>query len=549
MQRRWVKAAIAAAALVIVVFGLIPLLINADSFRPKVEAQLSSSLGRRVTLGHLSFSLFTGSLIAENISVADDAAFAATPFLQARRLHLGIELGQFLFHHQVRITDLTVDSPAIHLIHARNGRWNFSSLGSAATRPSSAPQQESVIPALTVGKIKIKDGSATIASTSAAGRPFVCTDIDLAIQEFSFMKPFPFQLSLKLPGEGAFQLSGTAGPVSQKDASDTPFQATLQLKHFDPVAAGVVEPGQGISMDADFSAQLASDGTKLTSSGKVEASRLQLARTGSLAAQPVDLDYTISDKMDARSGQVSNISIHAGSVAAHVTGSYELGGPAIVLDLHLAAPNLPIDALEQLLPAFGVVLPSGSKLHGGTLSANLAITGPLSAANITGPVEVDNTQLSGFDLGSRIQGINPLGGTSGGTEIQKLSAEVNSSPQSTQLTNIYGSVAKIGTATGSGTVSPSGALDFQMVAKLNSSSPVGAVASGASSALGGLFGKGSSHASNNGIPITITGTASHPTIRANAGAMLKQAVGGLTGGSSGQKKTSPSGMLKGLFGK
>ena len=541
------------AALVFVVFVLIPHFINADALRPKVEAQLSSSLGRKVKLGHLSFSLFTGSLIAENISVADDPDFSAKPFLEARQLQLGIELGQFLFHHQVRITDLNVDSPVIHLIRARNGRWNFSSLGHAASPRHAtahpAQQQESIIPALSVDEVKIKDGSATIASAPAAGKPVLCTDIDLALQQFSFMKPFPFQLSLKLPGDGAFQLSGTAGPVSQKDASDTPFQAAFVLKHFDPVAAGIVESGRGISTSADVNAQLASDGTNLTSSGKIEASRLRLARTGSPAPQPVHLDYTISDKMDARSGQVSDISIHAGSVAAHVTGSYRLAGPAIVLDLHLAAPNLPIDALEQLLPAFGVVLPSGSKLRGGTLSANLAITGPASATDTTGPVEVDNTQLSGFDLGSRIQGIRPFGGTSGGTEIQKLTADLNSSPQSTQLSNISASVPQVGTATGSGTVSPSGALDFQLTARLNSSSVAGTVANGASGALGGLFGKSANHASNNGIPITITGTASHPTIRANASAMLKQATGGLAGSSSGQKKTSPAGMLTGLFGK
>jgi AsmA protein len=549
MQSRWVKVAIVSAALVIVVFGLIPLLINADEFRPQVEAQLSSSLGRKVALGHLSFSLITGSLITENISVSDDPAFAAAPFLEAKSLHLGIELGKFLFHHQVQITDLTVDSPVIHLIHAQNGRWNFSSLGSAAARPESVSQQESIIPSLTVGEVKIKDGSATIFSTPAAGRPFVCTDIELAIQQFSFAKPFPFQLSLKLPGDGAFQLSGTAGPVLQRDASETPFQATLQLKHFDPVAAGVVEPGQGISMVADFSAQLASDGTNLSSAGKIEASRLQLSRTGSPAPQPVNIDYTISDNMDARTGRVSDISILAGSVAAHVNGGYRFAGNAIVLDLHLSAPNLPIDQLEQLLPAFGVVLPSGSKLRGGTLSANLAVTGAASAPVIVGPVELDNTQLSGFDLGSKIQGINPLGGTSGGTQIQKLSAEVNSSSQSTQLSNIYGSVPQIGTATGRGTVSPSGEIDFQLVAKLSGSSVVGTLTNGVTGALGGLFSKGSSHASNSGIPITITGTASNPTIRANVGAILKQDSGGLLGNSSGQKKTSPTGMLKGLFGK
>ena len=56
---------------------------------------------------------------------------------------------------------------------------------------------------------------------------------------------------------------------------------------------------------------------------------------------------------------------------------------------------------------------------------------------IAGPIEIDNTKLAGFDLGSKIQGINPLGGTSGGTQIEKVSVTVNSSPQATSFSNIY----------------------------------------------------------------------------------------------------------------
>jgi len=547
MQRRWIKVAVAAVVLVIVVFAAVPFFIDADTFRPKVQDQLSSSLGRKVELGHLSLSLFTGSLIAENISVADDPAFATTPFLQAKRLKIGIEVGPFLFHRLIRITNLTVDSPEIQLIHSEKGAWNFSSLGGAAASPS--PRQESIFPDLTVGEVKIKSGKATIYSAPAVGKPFVCSEITLSLRQFSFTRSFPFELSLKLPGDGTFKLDGMAGPVSQTDAAKTPFNATLQLKHFDPLAAGLVEPGEGISMLADFNAQLASDGTSLTSTGKIVASKLQLARGGSPAPQPVDVDYAISNNLAERTGRVSDLLIHTGSVAVHVKGGYKSTAQAIVLDLHLSAPDLPIDQLEQLLPTVGVHLPSGSRLKGGTLTTSLTITGPVSATVIGGPVEIDHTQLSGFDLGSRIGGINPLGGTSGGTDIEKLSTELHSSPQSTQFDNIYGSVPKIGTASGSGSVSPSGALDFQLVARFNNATPVGAVVNSGMNVVGSLLGNSSNTAANNGIPLTITGTTSNPSIHANIGSMLKQNAGGLLGGSSGQQKNSTTSVLKGLFGK
>jgi len=110
MKKRWVRAAIAVAALVILVLVSIPFFINADTFRATIENQLSSALGRKVSLGHLSASLLSGGLVADNISIADDPAFSATPFLQAKKLSIGAELVPLLFHRQVRVTSFVVDS-------------------------------------------------------------------------------------------------------------------------------------------------------------------------------------------------------------------------------------------------------------------------------------------------------------------------------------------------------------------------------------------------------------------------------------------------------
>ncbi len=219
-------------------------------------------------------------------------------------------------------------------------------------------------------------------------------------------------------------------------------------------------------------------------------------------------------------------------------------GQTVTLNLHLSAPGLPIDGLEQFLPAVGVKLPSGSSLHGGTLTANLAITGPATAPQIAGPIEIDNTQLAGFDLGSKIEGLTSLGKAengSSGTAIRTLRTDVISTAQSTQLSNISGDVPSIGTATGNGTVSASGALNFQLVAKLSSSGAAGGAAGGALSAVSGMAGNVLHTTASGGIPLTITGTTSSPSIRANVGAMLKQQTGGLIGKNAVGKK-GPAGL-------
>ena len=540
MKRPWVKVAAIVAALFVVVVILIPFLVNADTFRPTLQDQLSSALGRKVTFGHLSFSLLSGSIIADDISIADDPAFSTSPFIGAKSLHIGVHVAALIFSRKVEITRLAVSSPSISLIHAENGKWNFSSLGAASASPSPQSQQQTAIPNLTVGELKIEKGIATVSTNPPTRKPLVYTDINLTVKQFSFLKSFPFDLAAKLPGDGSVELSGTAGPLNQKNAADTPFQASLKVKHFDPIAAGVVDPSQGISMIVDTDAHLASDGTTLTSTGKIHAAKLQLARTGSPAPNPVDIDYTVSDNLESRNGQVSDIAVHTGSVAVHVKGDFQETPQAILLDLHLTAPNLPVDQLEQLLPVVGVQLPSGSSLHGGTLTATLAITGPATTTTLAGPVEIDNTLLAGFDIGSKIQGINPFGGKGGGTQIQTLRTNVNNSPQGTQFTNIYGALPQVGTASGNGTVSPSGALDFKLVAKFSPASGVGAVAgkamgavTGAVGGVGGMVGgflhskakpapsASSTSANSGGIPLTITGTASSPSIHANLLGMFK----------------------------
>ncbi|HKN22455.1 MAG TPA: AsmA family protein [Terracidiphilus sp.] len=545
MKKHWVQAAIAAAALVVIVIVVIPFFVNADTFRPKIQDELSSALGRKVTLGHISLSLFTGSLVAENISIADDPAFSSAPFLQAKELRIGVELGPLIFQHSIQITTFTVDTPSIQLIHAANGTWNFSSLGSSTSQPSA--QQTGAPPSLTVNELKIENGSAALSSVPVAGNPFTCTDVNLTVRQLSFTQSFPFELSLKTAGGGSLSLSGTAGPVAQKDTSLTPFQATLDIKHFDPLAAGAVQPSDGISMVADFNAQVASKDGNLTTTGKATASQLKLARNGTPAPKPVDVNFSLSDNLSSRTGQVNDLAIQTGSVAVHIAGTFRHDGDEAVLNLHLSAPNLPVDQVEQLLPAAGVTLPSGSRLEGGTLTASLAITGPANALTISGPIELDNSQLMGFDLGSKIQGINPISGTSNGTEIQKLRADVNNSPQGTRFSNIDAEVPKIGSATGEGTVSPSEELNFQLNAKIAALSAVGGVVNNGVGAVGGLFGKNSKSESNSGgIPLTITGTASNPSIHAQMGKMLKQAANGIVNNSTAQK---PVKSLKGLFGK
>ena len=546
-KRPLISILVAVVVLLLLAVLLVPLFINANTFRPRLETELSDALGRKVTLGNLSFSVFSGSIVADNVSIADDPSFSSKPFLQAQSLHIGVEVGPLLFHRQLLVTSFVADSPSINLVHNAQGVWNFSNIGSNAASRTQNTQKETTLPNLTVGEMQVVNGTAVVSDLPPTGPPFTYTNLNLTVQQFSFAKAFPFTLTANLPGGGVLDVRGNAGPINEKDASATPLGANISLKHFDPVAAGVVQKSQGFSMLADITAQVTSNGQTLTSNGKIHAANLQLVADGSPAPSPVDITYTLNHNLQTRSGQVNDLGINAGGVIVHVTGTYATQGTQTTLALRVAAPNLPINQVEALLPAAGVRLPSGSRLQGGTLTANLAINGPATAPVISGPVQVDNTRLTGFDLSSKIGGLKPVSGSQGGTQIQTLRANVNSSSQGTRIDNLYTSVPLLGTATGEGTVSPGGGLNFQVLAKLNTNSGVGSQAlAGLNGVGGGAFGQAVSTAAANGIPVHITGTTSNPVIQAdlskllqkNAGNILKQQILG-----NGNNKPNPGDVL------
>jgi len=532
LRKTWVKVAGAIVVLFLLIIFIVPFFVNADTFRPTIEQKISAALGRPVTLGHLSLSLLSGSLVADNVAIADDPAFSPTPFFEAKSLHIGVSTGALIFGHQLHITNFTADSPQIHLISKSDGTWNYASLGGG----KSSGSETSGASGVSIGELKIKDGSVDVSSIPAKGTPFVYDHVDVTVKNLSYTTPMPFELTADLPADGSVKLTGTAGPIAQPNAMYTPLQATVEVKHFDPVAAGVVAPADGISMVADLNAQIGSDGKTLTTTGKVTATHLKLSATGSPAPQPVDADLSMTGDLAARTGQLTDLAIHTGAVAAHVSGTYQMAGDTVSLNLRLSAPGLPVDGLEQLLPAVGVRLPSGSKLEGGTLTANLAVTGTPATLRIAGPVEIDNSRLAGFALAQKIQGLTSAASSSSGnaTDIRKLSAEVVNTPQSTDLSQIDCEVPALGTATGSGTVAASGALDFQLLAKLGSASSGG----GFLNTAGGFL----HTATGNGIPLTISGTTASPSIRLNIGSMVKQQASGLFGKGSNTKSS-----ILGLF--
>jgi AsmA protein len=538
---------IVVAVLLLIAIAL-PFLINVNSFRPKLESELTEALGREVKVGNLSLSILSGSVSAEDLSIADDPGFSKDPFIRAKSLKVGVEVMPLIFSKKLHVTDITLDKPEIALLRDAAGKWNFASLGSKSAATSKPASEPSSTPDLSVSKLDVKDGRLSVNRANSSIKPHVYDNVDISVRDFSPTSQFPFTISADLPAGGTAKLDGKAGPINSSDVAASPIEAQINVKKLDLTASGFVDPSTGIAGIADFDGTLKSDGHVLRTSGTLKADKLKLAVKGTPATQAVGVKYATDYDLQKQSGTLTQGDVSLGKALAKLTGAYQSQGPSTILNMKLNADGMPVDDLQAMLPALGIVLPSGSKLQGGTLSVNVGIAGPVDKLVIAGPIRLSQTKLQGFNLASKMSAISALSGAQTGsdTSIQNLSTDARVAPEGVRTQNINLTIPALGTVTGNGNISPGGALDYKMNASLSGGAVTGLTQ------MAGLGGKGGS------IPFFIQGTTSDPRfmpdVKGMVGSQLKGGLGGALGGLTGGKNpsgdsASPMDALGGLFGK
>ncbi len=526
-MKRILKIAAIAFAVVLAILIAIPFFINVNSFRPKLEATASEALGREVKVGNLSLSLLSGTVTADNISIADDPAFARSPFVTAKSLKVGVELMPLIFSKQLHVTGITLEQPQITMLKTADGKWNFSSLGGNASKKTAPAKSSDSSPTdLSVAKLSVNDGKLIVGKANSKARPHVYDQVHITVTDFSVTSQFPFQLTAKLPSGGSADISGKAGPINSTDAAKTPFSSAVKVNNMDIAASGFIDPASGIAGLASFDGTLNSDGSRAKAIGMFTGNKMQFSPKGSPAPSTVTVKHTVDVDLDKESGNLAQGDVNIGKAVAHLTGTFLTRDETQVLNMKLDAPNMPVEDLQAMLPALGVVLPSGSQLKGGTLSAILNIAGPIDKLVITGPVRLANTKLAGFDMGSKLSALSAFTGKTSSnpdTSIQNFSLTARMAPEGTKADSINLTIPALGIITGAGTVSPAGALSFKMLADLQ-----GGMAGGLTQMAGLGSAKG-------GIPFSIAGTTSKPEfvpdVKALAGGIAGSALQGALGGN------------------
>lgn len=530
-------------AVLIVIAVVLSFAIDANTFKPKLEAELTDALGRPVTVGNLSLSLFSGGVSADNIAIADDPQFSKTPFVQAKSLTVGVEMIPLIFSKTINITELTLNDPQISLVKSENGQtWNFSSVGTktgpspttqTAATPSTTEQKpapSNAVPAnsapasqpnLSVAKLNVNNGRVTISKANSTEPVRVYDKVDIAVKNFSFTNSFPFDVTANLPSAGTLKLTGDAGPINASNAALTPVNAKLNVKKMNLATSGFIDPAAGVGGIADLDGTLTSDGHDAKVNGTLNVSGLKVVQKGAPAGEPVMVTFAVIDNLVKETGEITQGDVAMGKATAHLTGTFDTHGKVTTVDLKLNGDSMPVESLEAMLPAVGVTLPPKATLKSGTLTLATVSKGPVDDLVTTGSVKMQNATLGNFNLGSKLSAISALSGKNTGndTTIQNLSSDFENSPKGTQATNMNLTIPAIGVLTGAGTVSPSNELAFKMKADV----------------------------AGMGVPFGITGTTADPKFTPDVKGLATGLLQNALQGKGNANQQNPVNSVMGLF--
>ncbi|CAM5540512.1 AsmA domain-containing protein OS=Rhodanobacter lindaniclasticus OX=75310 GN=B1991_01045 PE=4 SV=1 [Rhodanobacter lindaniclasticus] len=530
-MKRLLLGLLALVLLVLVVGAGALLLVDANHFRPQIQASLSQALGREVTLGQLHVSIWSGSLDADEIRIGDDPAFGDKPFVTARSLQLGVKLWPLLLHRQVQITSLSLDQPVVRLLQNKAGQWNFAKFGADTAAAPAASASSAPPPAFSVDKLRISDGRIDLQRTAGDTRSY--RKVSLRADHVGLGAAFPFSMSADIAGGGSLQLDGTLGPWDAQNALLTPIDAHLVLHGLDLVGAGLMSSADGVGGVLDIDTRISSAKGVLSSKGGIDARQLKLVASGSPSPQPLRIDYQASYRLLDGTGSIDHSTLGSGGAKLAVDGSFDNRGKVLQLDLNMRGKQLPVDDLQPLLPAFGVVLPKDSRLSGGNVGLDLRARGPLDALVISGPVTLDDSRLAGYSLGAKLGGILSLAGIKApkDTVIRHAAATLKIAPAGIHAEPASADIADLGSFTGKGGMAADGRLDFKMLVKLDQAVTGGEQSAGGllgNSKAGRLLGGVLGGASAQGIGVHVGGTASAPSFKVDPAA-----VAGLLGSGVG----------------
>ena len=248
------------AVLFIGAIFIVPGLVPTDTYRDKMESELSQTMGRDVKItGDIKISTFPVVKIQTGpVSLANPDGFSDNNFVDVQAMSAKVRLLPLL-SKQVEIKGVTFDSPNIRLEKRADGAMNW--MLSDSTEASFRTETTEAGPYKRDGRfteydpaldlLKISDGS-FIYSDAVAGREIKAEKINLDLRAPSLDKPVSLKGDLIVEGLPTSLDAKLDSPLDFMSGIATNFDAKIKTSEGEIDTSGTFKQGEEIAFDANF---------------------------------------------------------------------------------------------------------------------------------------------------------------------------------------------------------------------------------------------------------------------------------------------------------
>ncbi|HTG75489.1 MAG TPA: AsmA family protein [Terriglobia bacterium] len=430
-----------AIALIVVVLGALWLLLDVNRYRPQIQTKVEEQLQRKVTLGNMKLGFFPVRFTVQDVTIAEDPSFTSSfPFTQAKQLDIRVSLLPLLSGN-VQVNSIDLQEPSVELIRNGKGVWNFASLakGTAPSAPSPAPETAPSKPStgFSLGRLSIRGGKIAMTDLLKNQPRMVYEPIDITLLDYAEGRPFSFDITAHVPGEGSQEIhvKGTGGPLPAAGPAAMPLHATLSLSKIDIAGLRKFLDSEYVSKAAgilDGETKIESESGKLSAKGKLNLKDVKVGAVD--VGYPVDLDFDLSSEVAAGLVQVTAATLKLGATPISVTGTINTNPTPMEVDLRLKSGEVSIAELARLASAFGIAFAPDTTVTG-KVATDVGARGAISNLALNGNVSGRDLQISGKNVAQPIN-VKELNLALTPTEIQS-----NEFQATTGKTTVTGRVA------------------------------------------------------------------------------------------------------------
>ncbi|HXR75557.1 MAG TPA: hypothetical protein VN737_06250 [Bryobacteraceae bacterium] len=155
--RRLFKYALIAVAVLLVV-GIVAPFVGAGKYGRQIKEALEASLGRRVEIGKVHYTLFSGpGFSIDSVTIEEDRRYGIEPCAYVPTLEARVRLDKLLLG-KIQFSSLRLVDPILNAVKRSDGSWNAVELINRLSAPGSGAPRS--LPALEVsdGRINFKFG-------------------------------------------------------------------------------------------------------------------------------------------------------------------------------------------------------------------------------------------------------------------------------------------------------------------------------------------------------------------------------------------------------